>query len=721
MGWHLPFGRSAHASSGAAASNDNGARTAPYDPRPREWARLSPIATVTKPHELTSDIRFGDGLNARPREFFLQPLSHEVTLDAPHGLITPARPQAPARAAETPGLPLVSQRLSAPRRSPLQRLMTSAWTSEPATPPADGVDVGDSDAHAVLADRASSSQSGLGVTPAPMAIGLQRSAAAVESHPVNRTSLITAPSRMWSDVPDVQSKASVAGLAGASDGGLRQAPATRDAVSLAGPQSVVHPALVQRATLGQSRRLGLGPPLAPRVSRDTTPNAPAVTVNVASISQTAGAFGDTQSTSQRVDPTYVQSSAETHMGGRPDLPEIQPLSVHRGAGPDDVAQTTASVARLPEVAIPSTLQHAVPSVPPIFGAPRSPISPQRTVELSMLLAAQGQLSVAQRAIVDQLEAVPVTELLGATDERPAQRAVDIGGRETHPTREGIPVNRPGDRSAETTIKVSTPPDVQRTPAMTAEPRSRPLLGTTSQMHVSPIRAAPYVVGASPDEAVVAQRAVDSAGVDAQGHDRFLSMDTMLSSAVSRTTSEPPFNAVQGALRTTLRPSSFLDSELAPSRPAAQRNTATAVGGSMLATDVHGAPSASLQQAQRVPSWEQPAAAPLLIHAPRATTAAVQRIHDDAPAQSPATAGASTWSPQSDVSASSLVAQRAPESASSAPRESQPAAAGGAHAPATAAGGDLDALAHDMYQRIRSELRMELLLDRERAGLVTDLR
>ena len=35
--------------------------------------------------------------------------------------------------------------------------------------------------------------------------------------------------------------------------------------------------------------------------------------------------------------------------------------------------------------------------------------------------------------------------------------------------------------------------------------------------------------------------------------------------------------------------------------------------------------------------------------------------------------------------------------------------------------ELDALAHELYDRLRSRLRMELLVDRERAGLVTDLR
>lgn len=41
--------------------------------------------------------------------------------------------------------------------------------------------------------------------------------------------------------------------------------------------------------------------------------------------------------------------------------------------------------------------------------------------------------------------------------------------------------------------------------------------------------------------------------------------------------------------------------------------------------------------------------------------------------------------------------------------------------ATSSDGDVDELAHRLYDRIRSRLRSELLADRERAGLVTDLR
>jgi hypothetical protein len=55
-------------------------------------------------------------------------------------------------------------------------------------------------------------------------------------------------------------------------------------------------------------------------------------------------------------------------------------------------------------------------------------------------------------------------------------------------------------------------------------------------------------------------------------------------------------------------------------------------------------------------------------------------------------------------------------ASSAATSSAPGPAGAAHPDE-----NLDALAGKLYDRIRSRLKSELLLDRERAGLLTDLR
>jgi len=80
------------------------------------------------------------------------------------------------------------------------------------------------------------------------------------------------------------------------------------------------------------------------------------------------------------------------------------------------------------------------------------------------------------------------------------------------------------------------------------------------------------------------------------------------------------------------------------------------------------------------------------------------------------------SPGAAIVPSDMV-QRTP--ASDAPAaDVSPAAAAGATATATPAGDsekDMDELAGKLYDRIRGRLRTELLVDRERAGLLTDWR
>jgi hypothetical protein len=106
------------------------------------------------------------------------------------------------------------------------------------------------------------------------------------------------------------------------------------------------------------------------------------------------------------------------------------------------------------------------------------------------------------------------------------------------------------------------------------------------------------------------------------------------------------------------------------------------------------------QASLAPIAEQPPSQPLPL--------VVARLPEAAPAAVPAPVVAAAAEPW---------VQRAPEAEAAAATEP-----GGAGA---AAGGrsdrELDMLAHQLYDRLRSQLRHELLIDRERAGLITDLR
>jgi hypothetical protein len=96
------------------------------------------------------------------------------------------------------------------------------------------------------------------------------------------------------------------------------------------------------------------------------------------------------------------------------------------------------------------------------------------------------------------------------------------------------------------------------------------------------------------------------------------------------------------------------------------------------------------------------AMPLAAPAPQAEPIRVQALVPAAPVPAPI--------PSAAVFADVPV-QRAGEEVAAVP-----AAAGGAHSDK-----ELDDLARQLYDRLRSRLRMELLVDRERAGLITDLR
>lgn len=721
MGWHLPFGRSARAASGVAASHDDGARIAPYDPRPREWARLSPIATVIQQHELTADARFGDGLNARPREFFLQPLGHEVTGDGPQGSITPAQPQSSAPAAGSAAMPLVSQRSTA-QRSPLQRLMTAGWSGRTVASAADESDAGDVGVPAVPADEVSAPSSVAAVAPEPTGIGLQRSTRAIESNPPRATSLVSAPSNAWSAVRDASSMISAVGLDGGSKDAVQLPPTTRDAVSLGVPQSVLRSASVQRATLGQSRRLGLGPPLSPSVSSEQRPSGPAVTDSAASLPRTPElAPVDGGSLSKPIAPTYVQALADTATGDRFDPPGLRYQSQERDADPVDAVRPKAGVADGQPLGLPGMVQRAMSATPSVSPPAHTPPKSQRVMEPLTPLS-RGQLFVAQRDAADQSEPDGVTESVATPEVRPASQAPVGGEHEPYPPRGAMPAQPPGNGSPGIATTAPARMNVQLAPAASVDPRPRPLLGMTPPLRVSPIRSPLHSLDASPESAFVAQRALESVGVDAAAHDADSTAITTSSSAVSSSSREAAADAVDSASHSALRPSSPFTLKGTPSSRVLQRSAATTANRLVASVHAHGVPDVTSHLALRGPSWERPAASALAaMPAPRATTTVVQRTHEDAPAPSVLAAGTASWAPPNDASTSSFGVQRSSESAWSAPHESQPGAAEGAHAASAPQGGDLDALAHDMYQRIRSELRMELLLDRERAGLVTDLR
>ena len=108
-------------------------------------------------------------------------------------------------------------------------------------------------------------------------------------------------------------------------------------------------------------------------------------------------------------------------------------------------------------------------------------------------------------------------------------------------------------------------------------------------------------------------------------------------------------------------------------------------------------------------------------APTVAAAGVPRAPEPAPVRRTAVPPPGSAPP---VQATSAAVARPPVQAAveGDPGDDSPAISAGFPGPAPARSDqELDALAHELYDRLRSRLRMELLVDRERAGLVTDLR
>ena len=103
--------------------------------RPEAWRELAPLRTL-EPVELTADgRRFSEGLGVRhPAELALKPLGHDLTLEAPQGLVSGLAHvvEAPDRGLELPLVP--PPRHEAPP-APVARPRRPVQTAQAAAPP----------------------------------------------------------------------------------------------------------------------------------------------------------------------------------------------------------------------------------------------------------------------------------------------------------------------------------------------------------------------------------------------------------------------------------------------------------------------------------------------------------------------------------------------------------------------------------------------------------
>src|SRR6476469_1271769 len=110
--------------------------------RPEAWRELAPLRTL-EPVELTADgRRFSEGLGVRhPAELALKPLGHDLTLEAPQGLVSGLAHvvEAPDRGLELPLVPPPRHEappapVARPRR-PVQTAQAAPPAPVPAPPP----------------------------------------------------------------------------------------------------------------------------------------------------------------------------------------------------------------------------------------------------------------------------------------------------------------------------------------------------------------------------------------------------------------------------------------------------------------------------------------------------------------------------------------------------------------------------------------------------------
>ena len=103
--------------------------------RPEAWRELAPLRTL-EPVELTADgRRFSEGLGVRhPAELALKPLGHDLTLEAPQGLVSGLAHvvEAPDRGLELPLVP--PPRHEAPP-APVARPRRPVQTAQAPAPP----------------------------------------------------------------------------------------------------------------------------------------------------------------------------------------------------------------------------------------------------------------------------------------------------------------------------------------------------------------------------------------------------------------------------------------------------------------------------------------------------------------------------------------------------------------------------------------------------------
>ena len=452
-----------------------------------------------------------------------------------------------------------------------------------------------------------------------------------------------------------------------------------------------------RLTLGQSRRLGLGAPLTEIPDRAQRSPAEATVLplkpSTASRAPQAAepAMAPLPASSDVTPPIDLASAANVQRSGNASAPAPQPLTLAPQASSDMIRRSSEDVD-----ATFKAQPAATPQLAPLVGtAPvalvAGPVNVQRSAETSP----------APTEVLDLAPSLP----RGAPDHDSRQTIGPVGLISSGEPDFGLP-SAPGLAS---TIR---PQSTASTAPLLSE---RPLRPASVQRSVEPVpsqvqETMRQALGADLTNTRVHRGGEASEAATALQARAFTQGDDVYLPASHGPLNSGPARSLLAHELTHVAQQRRLGSALPPEASTggqhleaeARGMESTSFSEMPLAPRVQSAPAAGATQGREATSME--ATASQLIGAGMATRAGDGSLIFRAPEGAPA---AAPW---------------ASSSAPAVQREAAAAAAPAAPRAATATSdADLEELARKLYEPIRSRLRTELLIDRERAGMIADIR
>ncbi|HYW26298.1 MAG TPA: hypothetical protein VE953_19155 [Terriglobales bacterium] len=680
---------------------------APPPPRAtgRDWVDLPPIQRATGDLPLTASSRaFASGLpGAVGVPLALQPLGHARSPDAPAGLVTGLASPAPTYAG--------GERLVYVQRRPAGQpgLLWPAWRDEPAGEPVEAA-----------------------------AVEMPALPPAIAPRAVPAVAAVLPPASLTVSPPEIALPATPL-VVSRAEGPSQAAPtAALDVPSGVGVDSAAEPAPSRRLNVGQSRRIGLGAPLAPAAGRAAVQRSADVPGLPEPSEASAGEEEDIGPPVQRMEAGPPAPVAPRATAAPPDLPAELSRPIfrvqRRSAGappagarahatppasgpepPPPAGPDAAPVSVADDPAPPAQRATAPSSLPPAPGGPADPAAQLPVVPVQRIEAGSEPM-VSPSA---ELPVVPARPLDSGSraDDAPPLPLVPIQRVEAEP----LDVADAG--AGPDPSEVEGEPDVAD---LAVVPAQRLEAGSSPSHQADP---AAFVAGALP---VVPLHSVDvsrpRAGHAAPSPTATLARAVFGGGPAGPATApafaslplvgERPLPVSAGAPVSPAGSPAGLPTAADPAMPLLgyTEHEPTAVWPVPTATEAANAALAPVARMARPvvqPMPEtQPAAVPLdLPYLP----AAGSRTSGEPPVQR---------APEGQqYLAIEVPVQRAEaaSSAASASSASGPAAGGAEDGSPKHSEKELDELARQLYERLRSRLRMELLVDRERAGLITDLR